>query len=90
MLKPFDAEAYLKTVAHAGPQLTTGLKGDWVGLYRSVSLLKVVWVFACALVFTTRRFMKSPNFYGWLRSRQSEANAKLRALYVDGICKAVH
>ncbi|XP_062522247.1 protein DENND6A-like isoform X2 [Corticium candelabrum] len=68
VLKPFDAEAYLKTVAHAGPQLTTGLKGDWVGLYR--------------------RFMKSPNFYGWLRSRQSEANAKLRALYVDGICKA--
>lgn len=33
--------------------------------------------------------MKSANFYGWLRSRQAEANAKLRTLYVEGICKAV-
>ena len=33
-LKPFDAEDFLKTIEHSGPQLTSGLKGDWVGLYR--------------------------------------------------------
>lgn len=33
-LKPFDAEEFLKTIEHSGPQLTSGLKGDWVGLYR--------------------------------------------------------
>jgi hypothetical protein len=67
-LKPFDADDFLKSVVHSGPQLTTGLRGDWVGLYR--------------------RFMKSANFTGWLRGRQAEANAKLRALYVESICKA--
>ncbi|XP_041458925.1 protein DENND6A-like [Lytechinus variegatus] len=33
-LKPFDAEEFLKTLEHSGPQLTSGLKGDWVGLYK--------------------------------------------------------
>ena len=34
-LRPFDTEEFLKTLDHSGPQLTSGLKGDWVGLYRS-------------------------------------------------------
>ena len=33
-LRPFDAEEFLKTLEQSGPQLTSGLKGDWVGLYR--------------------------------------------------------
>ncbi|XP_072027422.1 protein DENND6A-like isoform X2 [Amphiura filiformis] len=33
-LKPFEPEEFLKTLEHSGPQLTSGLKGDWVGLYR--------------------------------------------------------
>jgi hypothetical protein len=33
-LKCFDAEEFLKTVEHSGPQLTSVLKGNWKGLYR--------------------------------------------------------
>jgi len=33
-LKKFDVEEFLKTVEYSGPQLTSGLKGDWLGLYR--------------------------------------------------------
>ncbi|XP_007908989.1 DENN/MADD domain containing 6Aa isoform X2 [Callorhinchus milii] len=33
-LKPFIAEEFLKTLEKAGPQLTSRLKGDWIGLYR--------------------------------------------------------
>lgn len=33
-LKPFDAEEFIKNLEHSGPQLTSVLKGDWVGLYR--------------------------------------------------------
>ncbi|XP_075245764.1 protein DENND6A-like isoform X2 [Convolutriloba macropyga] len=33
-LKPFVASDFLKHIERAGPQLTSGLKGDWVGLYR--------------------------------------------------------
>jgi len=33
-LRPFDAEDFIKTLDQTGPQLTSGLKGDWVGLYR--------------------------------------------------------
>ncbi|ELU00735.1 hypothetical protein CAPTEDRAFT_175751 [Capitella teleta] len=33
-LRAFDSEEFLKTIEHSGPQLTSGLKGDWVGLYR--------------------------------------------------------
>ena len=36
-LRPFDVDQFLKTVDQSGPQLTSGLKGDWVGLYRSVA-----------------------------------------------------
>ncbi|KAK3609536.1 hypothetical protein CHS0354_007340 [Potamilus streckersoni] len=33
-LRPFDPEEFLKSVDHSGPQLTSGIKGDWEGLYR--------------------------------------------------------
>nr|SVE94134.1 EOG090X031T [Simocephalus serrulatus] len=33
-LSPFKAEEFLASVEHCGPQLTTGVKGDWTGLYR--------------------------------------------------------
>ncbi|XP_053262468.1 protein DENND6B isoform X7 [Podarcis raffonei] len=33
-IRPFQQEDFLKTLEHAGPQLTCVLKGDWVGLYR--------------------------------------------------------
>uniref|UniRef100_A0A8C4R0P0 DENN/MADD domain containing 6B n=1 Tax=Eptatretus burgeri TaxID=7764 RepID=A0A8C4R0P0_EPTBU len=31
---PFVPEEFFKSLEHAGPQLTSVLKGDWVGLYR--------------------------------------------------------
>ncbi|VDI55569.1 Hypothetical predicted protein [Mytilus galloprovincialis] len=34
VLRPFDIEEFLKTVEHSGPQLTSGIKGDWQGLYQ--------------------------------------------------------
>ncbi|XP_077308145.1 protein DENND6A [Lithobates pipiens] len=33
-LKPFSQEEFMKTLEKAGPQLTSRLKGDWIGLYR--------------------------------------------------------
>ncbi|XP_039204055.1 protein DENND6A isoform X3 [Crotalus tigris] len=33
-LKPFSKEEFMKTLEKAGPQLTSRLKGDWIGLYR--------------------------------------------------------
>ncbi|XP_077987090.1 protein DENND6A-like isoform X2 [Glandiceps talaboti] len=33
-LKPFDPEEFVRTLDHSGPQLTSGLTGDWIGLYR--------------------------------------------------------
>ncbi|KAI9557512.1 hypothetical protein GHT06_017340 [Daphnia sinensis] len=33
-LSAFKAEEVLASVEHCGPQLTTGVKGDWTGLYR--------------------------------------------------------
>lgn len=30
----FNPDDFLATLNNAGPQLTTGIKGDWVGLYR--------------------------------------------------------
>ncbi|KAM9444364.1 protein DENND6A [Clarias gariepinus] len=33
-LKPFAQEEFMKTLEKAGPQLTSRLKGDWIGLYR--------------------------------------------------------
>ncbi|XP_048865088.1 protein DENND6B isoform X2 [Brienomyrus brachyistius] len=34
-IRPFSQEEFMKTLEHAGPQLTSVLKGDWMGLYRS-------------------------------------------------------
>ncbi|XP_044307234.1 protein DENND6A isoform X2 [Varanus komodoensis] len=33
-LKPFSQEEFMKTLEKAGPQLTSRIKGDWIGLYR--------------------------------------------------------
>lgn len=33
-LKSFVQEEFMKTLEKAGPQLTSRLKGDWIGLYR--------------------------------------------------------
>ncbi|KAL1265079.1 hypothetical protein QQF64_003106, partial [Cirrhinus molitorella] len=32
-LRPFNQEEFMKTLEKAGPQLTSRLKGDWIGLY---------------------------------------------------------
>lgn len=34
MIQPFNPDDFLKTLETAGPQLTTGIKGDWNSLYR--------------------------------------------------------
>uniref|UniRef100_A0A8D0EGK0 DENN domain containing 6A n=1 Tax=Strix occidentalis caurina TaxID=311401 RepID=A0A8D0EGK0_STROC len=34
-LRQFSQDDFMKTLEKAGPQLTSGLKGDWIGLYRS-------------------------------------------------------
>uniref|UniRef100_A0A8C3B9H0 DENN domain containing 6B n=1 Tax=Cairina moschata TaxID=8855 RepID=A0A8C3B9H0_CAIMO len=33
-IRPFRLDDFMKTLEHAGPQLTCVLKGDWLGLYR--------------------------------------------------------
>ncbi|XP_078129769.1 protein DENND6B [Sander vitreus] len=33
-IRPFSQEDFMSTLDHTGPQLTSGLKGDWTGLYR--------------------------------------------------------
>ncbi|XP_063282947.1 protein DENND6A [Pelobates fuscus] len=33
-LKPFSQEEFMKTLEKTGPQLTSRLKGDWIGLYK--------------------------------------------------------
>lgn len=33
-LRPFIQQDFMKTLEKAGPQLTSRLKGDWIGLYR--------------------------------------------------------
>ena len=35
-LRQFDVDEFVASIEHSGPQLTSGVKGDWVGLYRSV------------------------------------------------------
>lgn len=40
-MKPFMVEEFIKTLETCGPQLTSGLKGDWAGLYRSVQCVQV-------------------------------------------------
>uniref|UniRef100_A0A7N5ZUT2 UDENN domain-containing protein n=1 Tax=Anabas testudineus TaxID=64144 RepID=A0A7N5ZUT2_ANATE len=33
-IRPFSQEEFMSTLDHTGPQLTSMLKGDWMGLYR--------------------------------------------------------
>ncbi|NXA33370.1 DEN6A protein, partial [Eudromia elegans] len=71
-LRQFSQEDFMKTLEKAGPQLTSGLKGDWIGLYRRV--------------LSSAHFLKSPNFDGWFRSRQKEMTQKLEALHLEALC----
>ncbi|KAG1699343.1 Protein DENND6B [Nymphon striatum] len=34
VLRPFNPEEFLQTLDNAGPHLTSGIKGDWAGLYK--------------------------------------------------------
>lgn len=34
LLKPFNPDDFIATLDTAGPQLTTGIKGEWAELYR--------------------------------------------------------
>ncbi|XP_064446505.1 protein DENND6B isoform X3 [Mirounga angustirostris] len=72
-IRPFRQDDFLRSLEHAGPQLTCILKGDWLGLYR--------WV-------DGRRFFKSPHFDGWYRQRHKEMAQKLEALHLEAICEA--
>ncbi|XP_066472713.1 protein DENND6A isoform X2 [Tiliqua scincoides] len=65
-LKTFNQEEFMKTLEKTGPQLTSRLKGDWIGLYR--------------------RFLTSPNFDGWFRTRRKEMTQKLEALHLEALC----
>ena len=66
ILKQFQKDDFIASLDSAGPQLTTGIKGDWTGLYR--------------------RFLQSPNFATWYKTRIQEANEKLHALHIEAIC----
>ena len=91
-LKPFVAQDFLKHIERAGPQLTSGLKGDWVGLYRQVLLCRLAldWRLTCEqLWFLFRRFLSSHNFNTWLVSRRTEINQRLQLVHLDAISQAV-
>lgn len=36
-IRPFSQDEFMSTLDHTGPQLTSVLKGDWMGLYRWVT-----------------------------------------------------
>lgn len=93
----------MSTLDHAGPQLTSLLKGDWMGLYRCVTPLpsdpfsqiqavvppsdREELQIICSTPF--RKFFKSPNFDGWYRHRHKEMSHKLESLHLEVICEAV-
>ena len=41
-LKPFNVEQFLKGMEGAGPHLTSGIKGNWAGLYRYLASFTVI------------------------------------------------
>lgn len=41
-LRPFVQQDFMKTLEKAGPQLTSRLKGDWIGLYRCKGIASVL------------------------------------------------
>lgn len=45
-LKPFAQEEFMKTLEKAGPQLTSRLKGDWIGLYRYITCMYLFFLFS--------------------------------------------
>ena len=62
----------------------TGIKGNWLPLYRWVWWVGVLLVILCC-----RHFLGTPNFQGWYSVRREEANQKLRLIHLDMLCKAV-
>lgn len=48
-IRPFSQDEFLSTLDHAGPQLTSLLRGDWIGLYRWASRVWVIQVFSVFL-----------------------------------------
>ncbi|XP_057597389.1 protein DENND6B isoform X24 [Hippopotamus amphibius kiboko] len=80
-IRPFRQDDFLRSLEHAGPQLTCVLKGDWLGLYRPAR--------GGCLLPPNRRFFKSPHFDGWYRQRHKEMAQKLEALHLEAICEAV-
>lgn len=93
---PFRQDDFLRSLEHAGPQLTCILKGDWLGLYRWENIgHRLLWVPqtyrpAPQLPLAHhRRFFKSPHFDGWYRQRHKEMAQKLEALHLEAICEAV-
>ena len=47
-LKPFNVEQFLKGMEGAGPHLTSGIKGNWAGLYRYMYMtVKSSWCIMC-------------------------------------------
>jgi len=42
-LKPFNVEQFLKGIEGAGPHLTSGIKGNWTGLYRCHSFAAITY-----------------------------------------------
>jgi len=42
-LKPFNVEQFLKGIEGAGPHLTSGIKGNWTGLYRCHSFAAIIY-----------------------------------------------
>ena len=56
-LRPFNPGEFLSTLVAQGPQLTSGVKGDWEGLYRRyeilLSLCNVIALDMMCLVYLT-------------------------------------
>ena len=44
-LKPFNVEQFLKGMEGAGPHLTSGIKGNWAGLYRYLASFTVIFTY---------------------------------------------
>lgn len=40
LIEPFNPDDFLKSLETSGPQLTTGIKGDWAGLYKKFFLCR--------------------------------------------------
>ncbi|XP_056281409.1 protein DENND6B [Pseudoliparis swirei] len=53
-IRPFSQDEFMSSLDHAGPQLTSVLKGDWMGLYRKLESLHLEVICDADLVGWTR------------------------------------